>query len=506
MPFTGRHPPFNLKPESMKKLLLMAIVCLALGTYSNLNAQCTVSNPVITNVSRISNGNGTCTLKFDLSFSMENNNGNKTIVIHLWSGANYPNPALCYVGGGGCGQPTAPQLSGSYGSIVINNDGTTPTYYSTYPFRSGVTILATDPTISRTGGGNNSTPFNFALSQITIPSVPCSGGVVIKGDIWSTNSGSLGTGTNPQCATSSINLNIGDPTIVGFKTCTDPRRLNFGVSTSSSTAITVTYKIYKSDGNLTFDPSTDLDVTLPGSDPITVSAATSPQGRSIGFVGDNAPGENSDYWVVVSYTPAGGSTFSVAQLLPNNNCISLPVEFKSFSASREQNNVSLVWETTSESNNKGFEVQRMVKGSNWEALAFVKTQAMDGNSLTTLRYTYKDNNTIKSSSQYRIRQVDLDEKSKYSVIRSVTGLGSAVKLLVYPNPSMDGKVTLSFKNAAGTHNVTISDASGRIIRQWKGMMGNNLTVDNLASGFYSISVVAQETGEQMVEKIIVKRQ
>jgi hypothetical protein len=490
----------------MKKLLLMAIAYLALGTYSNLNAQCTVSNPVITNVSRISNGGGTCTLKFDLSFSMENNNGNKTIVIHLWSGANYPNPALCYVGGGGCGQPTASQLSGSYGSIVINNDGTTPTYYPTYPFRSGVTILATDPTISRTGGGNNSTPFNFTLSQITIPSVPCSGGVVIKGDIWSTNSGSLGTGTNPQCATSNINLNIGDPTIVGFKTCTDPRRLNFGVSTSSSTPITVTYKIYRSDGNLTFDPSTDLDVTLAGSDPITVSAATSPQGRSVGFVGDNAPGENSDYWVVVSYTPAGGTTFSVAQLLPNNNCISLPVEFKSFSASREQNNVSLVWETASESNNKGFEVQRMVKGSNWETLAFVKTQAMDGNSSTTLRYTYKDNNAIKSSSEYRIRQVDLDEKSKYSVIRSVTGLGSAVKLLVYPNPSTDGKVTLSFKNAAGTHNITIADGSGRIIRQWKGMMGDNLTVDNLASGFYSISVIVQETGEQMVEKIIVKRQ
>lgn len=489
----------------MKKLLLLAVAYLVLSTQAKLNAQCTVSSPVITNVSRISNGNGTCTLKFDLSFTMQNNNGNKTIVIHLWSGANYPSPGICYVGGGGCGQPTAAQLAGSYGSIVIDNGVTPPTAYATYPFRTGVTILSTGA-IVRTGGGNNATPFNFSLSQITIPNVPCSGGVVIKGDIWSTNSGSLGSGTNPQCATSNIFLNIGDPTITGFKTCTEPRKINFGVSTSSSTPITVTYKIYKSDGNLTFDPSTDLDVTLAGSDPITVSSATSPQGRSVGFTGDNAPGEHSDYWVVVSYTPAGGSTFSVAQLMPNNGCIGLPVEFKSFSATREGNSVNLVWETASESNNKGFEVQRMTTGNTWETLSFAKTKAIDGNSSTTLQYTFKDNNIAKSSSQYRIRQIDQDEKSKYSVIRSVTGIGSSGKILIYPNPSSDGKVMVSFKNASGSHDITITDASGRVVRKWKGLVGDNLTVDNLASGFYSVSVIVAETGEQMVEKIIVRRQ
>ena len=489
----------------MKKLLLLAIAYFTLSTNGKLNAQCTVSNPVITNVSRTSNGNGTCTLKFDLSFTMQNNNGNKTIVIHLWSGANYPSPGICYVGGGGCGQPTAAQLAGSYGSIVLDNNVTPPTAYATYPFRTGVTILPTGA-ISRTGGGNNATPFNFTISQITIPSVPCSGGVVIKGDIWSTNSGSLGSGTNPQCATSNIFLNIGDPTITGFKTCTEPRKINFGVSTSSSTPITVTYKIYKSDGNLTFDPSTDLDVTLAGSDPITVSAATSPQGRSVGFVGDDAPGERSDYWVVVSYTPAGGTTFSVAQLMLNGNCIGLPVDFKSFSATRDGNNVNLVWETASESNNKGFEVQRMITGNTWETLSFAKTKAIDGNSSTTLQYAYKDNNTAKSSSQYRIRQIDQDEKSKYSVIRSVTGVGSAAKILIYPNPSSDGRVTLSFRNASGAHDITVADASGRVVRKWKGMVGDNLTVDNLASGFYSVSVIVTETGEQMVEKIIVRRQ
>jgi len=136
----------------------------------------------------------------------------------------------------------------------------------------------------------------------------------------------------------------------------------------------------------------------------------------------------------------------------------------------------------------------------------VKAKTIDGNSSTTLQYTYKDNNTDKSSTQYRIRQIDQDEKSKYSVIRSVTGLGSSGKILIYPNPSSDGKVTLSFRNASGSHDITIADASGSVVRKWKGVVSDNLTVDNLASGFYSVSVIVVETGEQMVEKIIVRRQ
>ncbi|MEO5563739.1 MAG: T9SS type A sorting domain-containing protein [Chitinophagaceae bacterium] len=488
----------------MKKLLLTTIVFLSFGAWFNLNAQCTVSNPTISNVTRVSNGNGTCNVKFDLSFTMQNNNGNKTIVIHLWPGSTYPNPAICYIGGTGCGQPTAAQLAGSYGSIVINNDPVSPTFYSTYPFISGVNILPTNPVIVRTGGGSNSTPFNFTLKEITLTNVACSGGVIVKGDIWSTNSGSLNSNTNPQCSTSGISLNIGDPTLNGFKNCSVPRLINFGVSTTNPDPITVTYKIYKSDGNNSFDPSTDIDVTLPGSDPITVSSANSPQGRSVGFIGDNTSGEHSDYWVVITYTPSGGTPFNVALLLANGACASLPVEFKSFTASREQSIVKLVWETASEINNKEFEIQRMSNGSQWETIAAVKSQAFDGNSSSILRYSYNDNNNLKAISQYRIRQSDIDGKMKYSVVRSVTGLGSSGKLIIYPNPSSDGAVTLSFKNSAGTHTVIITDAAGRLIRKWKDIVNDNIRIENLASGFYTISVSVTETGEQMIQKLIVK--
>src|ERR1044071_6719851 len=254
----------------MKTILPILTLLLTIISINRLNSQCTVSNPTIVNAVRIPNGGGSCTLKFDLSFTMQNNNGNKTIVIHLWPGNSYPNPAICYVGGG-CGQPTAAQLAATYGSIVINNDPSTPSFFSTYPFTSGVNIIATNPTLVRTGGTGGSA-FNFTITGVTINNVPCSGGLIIKGDIWSTNSGSLNSNTNPQCNTSNIYLGVGDPGVLGFKTCTNPRLLNFGISTTSATPITVTYKIYRSDGNATFDPSTDIDVTLAGPDPVTVSA------------------------------------------------------------------------------------------------------------------------------------------------------------------------------------------------------------------------------------------
>jgi hypothetical protein len=47
--------------------------------------------------------------------------------------------------------------------------------------------------------------------------------------------------------------------------------------------------------------------------------------------------------------------------------------------------------------------------------------------------------------------------------------------------------------------------SGRVIKQWKGVTNNNIQIDNLAPGMYSLKIVVSETGEQSVEKIIVSK-
>jgi hypothetical protein len=162
------------------------------------------------------------------------------------------------------------------------------------------------------------------------------------------------------------------------------------------------------------------------------------------------------------------------------------------------------WETASEQNNSGFAVERNT-GGNWEQIGWVPTQAAGGNSDALLTYTFNDINNIKGITQYRIRQVDIDAKSTYSMVRSVRGEGQLGKTIVYPNPSNDGKVNVVFEDASVTRDVSVMDMSGRVVRQMKGIINNNVTIDNLQPGMYTLRITAIETGEQAVEKVVVNK-
>ena len=100
---------------------------------------------------------------------------------------------------------------------------------------------------------------------------------------------------------------------------------------------------------------------------------------------------------------------------------------------------------------------------------------------------------------------DLNGKQSYSLIRSVRGEGQKAKTIIYPNPSGDGKVSIVFDDASSIRDVSLMDVSGKTLRQWKGVTNNNIQIDNLNSGFYTVRIVNIETGEQVVEKFIVNK-
>ncbi len=107
--------------------------------------------------------------------------------------------------------------------------------------------------------------------------------------------------------------------------------------------------------------------------------------------------------------------------------------------------------------------------------------------------------------QYRIRQVDFDGKAKASDIRAVRGLGQSTRTIVYPNPTSDGKVNIVFEDGNTIRDISLIDMSGRVAKQWKGVTNNNIQIDNLTPGMYSLRIIDRETGEQSVEKIIVNK-
>jgi hypothetical protein len=204
--------------------------------------------------------------------------------------------------------------------------------------------------------------------------------------------------------------------------------------------------------------------------------------------------------VILVYKTVLGCFDRIVDLIPS--CISLPVTFFNFHAQRNKGTVSLNWETASEQNNRGFNVQRNIKGV-WETVAFVFSAADGGNSSSLLSYSFNDINNEKGVSQYRIQQVDLDNKASYSTIRSVKGEGQATKTVVYPNPATEGKINVVFEDQ-GAKAITVNDMSGRVVRQYHSVV-NSLVIDGLESGMYTIQITDLSSAVRTTEKVIIKK-
>src|SRR3569833_1043780 len=123
----------------MKKILLSFALFASWGLLKTNAQSCSIGIPNITNVVTSSTADS-CFVKFDLSFPMKNNNGNKTIGIDLWQKNLYVSPAYSNV-------PSGAELANALGSIVIDNNSTgspiSITYRSAYPSGSSVRMLAT---------------------------------------------------------------------------------------------------------------------------------------------------------------------------------------------------------------------------------------------------------------------------------------------------------------------------------------------------------------------------
>ncbi len=112
----------------------------------------------------------------------------------------------------------------------------------------------------------------------------------------------------------------------------------------------------------------------------------------------------------------------------------VPVELASFSASTTEDGVNLRWQTASELNNKGFEVQRKSDASGeWVMLGFVNG---NGTSTRTTDYTFTDNKPLNGRSFYRLKQVDFYGTYKlYNPVEvSFSPVFSFSLAQNYPNP------------------------------------------------------------------------
>ncbi|GAB6283556.1 MAG: hypothetical protein STSR0008_23320 [Ignavibacterium sp.] len=92
----------------------------------------------------------------------------------------------------------------------------------------------------------------------------------------------------------------------------------------------------------------------------------------------------------------------------------LPVELTSFAANILSSGVELKWQTATEVNNFGFDVERSIDNQNWTKIGFV---AGNGNSNSPKDYSYVDEdikNQANGKYYYHLKQIDTDGSYEYS--------------------------------------------------------------------------------------------
>jgi hypothetical protein len=487
----------------MKKILLSALTVLLIGLSNTANAQCTFANPAIRMVAPpYNNGAGKCVVTLELSFDILHNAGGKYFWIHLWPTNVYPDynypqsqpPTTSIIPGGNGALDGTIGTFGFFhmqGDLVVQN-AYPPDNNAPY-FQSGYTISE----ISDGGILSGSDRYTITGLIITLP-LDCSIPQSFTADLWESQSDKAQT---VACVSKGVVIYANDPKVTGSLFCPAPRTYNFTITTINAAAgMVVSYNVYIDDGDEIYNKTLDTLVIATGNN---IQLDNSTDYKYISGVMSYTPYSNlkpyADKALFVAVTSPSIPNEVYTRL--DNICTPLPVIFKSFTAVRNLNNVLLKWEISSEQNNKGFIIERNISGT-WQEVGFVASLANSGNSDISLNYIYNDVNLVKAITQYRIRQVDFDNQSKYSNVVAVIGATQSGKIVVYPNPSA-GKVNVAFEMAGVVRDISLTDLMGRVIKQWRGVTDNNLRIDNLNSGIYNLRVIIIATGEQVVERIVV---
>jgi hypothetical protein len=220
-------------------------------------------------------------------------------------------------------------------------------------------------------------------------------------------------------------------------------------------------------------------------------------GKAQAIAPDASGVEDGIYYVEFHNVPLG-SSFVYLSSTENLSAV-LPVTLLSFTAQAGNGMAILKWATASEQNNKGFEIERSADGNNWSRIEFVASQAVNGNSSTREDYVYTDRAPLAGKNYYRLKQVDLDGRYKYSPVSMVT-FSPALNITVAPNPVQD---ELRIEGLKGKNKIHITNVSGQIIRTISVEKEQILLIDmsRYVPGVYFLSI-HNENGSVSRHKVL----
>ena len=191
---------------------------------------------------------------------------------------------------------------------------------------------------------------------------------------------------------------------------------------------------------------------------------------------------------------ANNMLFSMAEM---ETVITLPVEITAFDAQVDGQATVLQWETASETNNAGFEVQHRGPESEpdaWTRVDFVEGQ---GNTTEAQQYSHHLTDLPPGTHRFRLKQMDLDGTFEYSAsVEVAVEMTTPFELdAPYPNPFRQ-QATIGLRVADAQHVgiVAYNQLGQRVAMLHDGELAPNtkhtfqLAGQRLTSGLYFIQI------------------
>ncbi|MBS1608634.1 MAG: T9SS type A sorting domain-containing protein [Bacteroidetes bacterium] len=392
-------------------------------------------------------------------------------------------------------------VNGKFYYFKRNVEATPQEFVSFSPLTNTVTVLATSTCAARTVVGCVS--YN-GLGYYAVDSKGNLNYYDIATDTWTVITTKLVDqyGTNISSLVDG-SMGNGDMTIDGYG------NLWYIISSNSK------YGLYKFSGPL---PTTAVS-QLTGTQIIAPTAST-PSSNPIAGIAFNANGQI----FMSSMSTSGSGTSSKLYLLQNSNTLTfvgnfstgaagadltsqnfpigsiLPVTWKDFTANKKNTNeVALNWSVT-EFQNKGFYIQHSIDGKEWSNLSFIQSRNIPE---TEQYYTFSYIETGTGKQYYRIKQVDIDGKESFSVVRVLNFSNDNSTLAIWPNPARN---IINIDNEGPKTNIAaktqIYSLSGTLNMEKKLQQGlNTIDISTLPAGAYIVKS-NNNRGDCFTQKII----
>ena len=187
----------------------------------------------------------------------------------------------------------------------------------------------------------------------------------------------------------------------------------------------------------------------------------------------------------------------------------LPVQLANFLAKQDKGNVFLNWETKTEIQNAGFDIERKTeKDKQFTKIGFIKGS---GNSNTPTQYKYSDNTVQGGKIFYRLGQINNDGKVTYSKEIEVNVIPSEYSLNQnYPNPfNPSTKISYKLKDK-GVVKLNVYDIRGELLKvlvnetKDAGYYETEFDGKGLASGVYIYRIEVIGNGNRPIYSDIKK--